>query len=371
MKRAPRTGNRSVSRGARDANEPTGAVYGSGTGFWKAGTALYSQPSWRGAAGDDPVIGMIDPPTERAMPEADDAQQPIDPASHLADPESPYGFSGGDILHPSDLSVDEGRAFAHALAIALRLQSTLSLLHAGQRSTVIDGLAYPHVRETLIRWGLLDKGSAREAVWDELGVEVKKLSRKKLSPTQAIEKHLDERVTDMVVMATRGRDGMPRWLKPSVSDKLAKRAPVRTLYVPSDVRGFVHADTGEIRLRRIVAPLDPELDPRIAMRAADRMAQILGQTDVEFVAVRVGDGETFDDVDLSDTPRGHWTTESRKGSPAKEIVDVAVGCDADLIIMVTEGSQGFLDALRGSTTAQVLHDAPCPLAALPVHLFER
>jgi nucleotide-binding universal stress UspA family protein len=305
------------------------------------------------------------------MPDPDDAPPPIDPASHLVDPESPYGFTGGDILHPSDLSVDEGRAFAHALAIALRLQSTLSLLHAGQRSSVIDGMAYPHVRETLIRWGLLDKGSPREAVWDELGIEVKKLSPKKLSPMEAIEKHLAERATDMVVMATRGRDGMPRWLKPSVSDKLAKRAPARTLYVPTDVRGFVQAETGEIRLRRIVTPLDPELDPRIAMRAADRIAQILGQTGVEFVAVRVGGGQTFDDVDLSDTPRGSWSTETRKGSPAKEIVDVAIGCDADLIIMVTEGRQGFLDALRGSTTAQVLHEAPCPLAALPAYMFDR
>lgn len=305
------------------------------------------------------------------MPDADDTLEPFDPASHLVDPESPYGFTGGDILHPSDLSVDEGRAFAHALAIALRMQATLSLLHAGPRSTMIDGLAYPHVRETLIRWGLLEKGSHREDVWNELGVEVKKLSRKNLKPTEAIDKHLAERATDMVVMATRGRDGMPRWLKPSVSDKLAKRAPVRTLYVPSDVRGFVVAETGEIRLRRIVVPLDPALDPRIATRAADRMAQVLGQTEVEFVAVRVGDGETFDGVDLSDTPRGSWTTELRSGSPAKEIVDVAVHRDADLIIMITEGSQGFLDALRGSTTAQVLHDAPCPLAALPARMFER
>jgi nucleotide-binding universal stress UspA family protein len=33
--------------------------------------------------------------------------------------------------------------------------------------------------------------------------------------------------------------------------------------------------------------------------------------------------------------------------------------------MPTAGRHGFLDALRGSTTEQVLHRAPCALLALP------
>jgi nucleotide-binding universal stress UspA family protein len=33
--------------------------------------------------------------------------------------------------------------------------------------------------------------------------------------------------------------------------------------------------------------------------------------------------------------------------------------------MATHGHHGFLDALRGSTTERVLHDATCPLLAVP------
>ena len=38
---------------------------------------------------------------------------------------------------------------------------------------------------------------------------------------------------------------------------------------------------------------------------------------------------------------------------------------ADLIVMGTQGSQGFLDALRGSTTEQVLRRSLSPLLAVP------
>jgi nucleotide-binding universal stress UspA family protein len=33
--------------------------------------------------------------------------------------------------------------------------------------------------------------------------------------------------------------------------------------------------------------------------------------------------------------------------------------------MATAGRDGFLDALRGSTTEQVVREAPCPVLALP------
>ena len=39
--------------------------------------------------------------------------------------------------------------------------------------------------------------------------------------------------------------------------------------------------------------------------------------------------------------------------------------DADLIAMTTAGHQGFLDALRGSTSERVLRHAPCPVLVVP------
>ena len=38
---------------------------------------------------------------------------------------------------------------------------------------------------------------------------------------------------------------------------------------------------------------------------------------------------------------------------------------ANLLIMVTKGTDGFLDVLRGTTTEQVLRKAPCPVLSVP------
>jgi nucleotide-binding universal stress UspA family protein len=39
--------------------------------------------------------------------------------------------------------------------------------------------------------------------------------------------------------------------------------------------------------------------------------------------------------------------------------------DSDLIVMTTRGPQGFLGALRGSTTSNVIRACACPLLAVP------
>jgi nucleotide-binding universal stress UspA family protein len=38
----------------------------------------------------------------------------------------------------------------------------------------------------------------------------------------------------------------------------------------------------------------------------------------------------------------------------------------NLIVMSTDGRNGFLDALRGSHSERVLRQTPCPLLAIPV-----
>ena len=47
------------------------------------------------------------------------------------------------------------------------------------------------------------------------------------------------------------------------------------------------------------------------------------------------------------------------------IVDAALDANADLIVMSTDGRNGFLQALRGSHTERVLREVPLPLLAVP------
>ena len=58
------------------------------------------------------------------------------------------------IIHPTDFSDASAEAFVHALRIALAAKARLYLLHvaSGREDDVMD---FPHVRETLARWGLM------------------------------------------------------------------------------------------------------------------------------------------------------------------------------------------------------------------------
>ena len=55
----------------------------------------------------------------------------------------------------------------------------------------------------------------------------------------------------------------------------------------------------------------------------------------------------------------------RAGAPWEEVLSAAVQVKADLIVMTTDGRNGFLDALRGSHSERILRRTPCPLLAIP------
>jgi nucleotide-binding universal stress UspA family protein len=61
-----------------------------------------------------------------------------------------------------------------------------------------------------------------------------------------------------------------------------------------------------------------------------------------------------------------WNRVAKAGEPADTILQTAAELPADLIVMTTDGPDGFLDALRGTTSERVLMKGRCPLATLPV-----
>ena len=74
------------------------------------------------------------------------------------------------ILHPSDFTLASENAFAHALALSLIRQTKLTILHAGDSKD--SWTRFPAVRQTLERWGYLEKNSPRSAVFEELRVRL-------------------------------------------------------------------------------------------------------------------------------------------------------------------------------------------------------
>jgi nucleotide-binding universal stress UspA family protein len=273
------------------------------------------------------------------------------------------------ILHPTDFSESSTTAFAHALALAVRRQTTLTLLHVGVGDDPIDRwIRFPSVRATLERWGLLSQGSDRSAVFEQLGVKLGKVSLDARRPLPVILKYLEERPADLLVLATAGKESLSRWLHGSVAEPLARRSRTMTLFVPAGTRGFVSLSDGQASVHNILLPLDRKPDPMSAIDFATRAAEVMGDGSTTITALHARPGGKAAGLGMSALPEGAgwtWNRLMREGPPIETILETAGKISADLIVMATSGHQGIVDALRGSTTEQVVRKAPCPILAVP------
>jgi nucleotide-binding universal stress UspA family protein len=71
-------------------------------------------------------------------------------------------------------------------------------------------------------------------------------------------------------------------------------------------------------------------------------------------------------VDLSPLAECQVEQVLRQGEPVDEILAAARELESDLVMMATDGRDGFLDIFRGSHAERVVHGAPCPVAAISV-----
>jgi nucleotide-binding universal stress UspA family protein len=266
------------------------------------------------------------------------------------------------VFHPSDFSLASENAFAHALAFALIRETEFTILHTGDSE--LNWRQFPSVRTTLERWGVLEPGSPRSAVFDQLAMRVKKVTLKSRSPLNAMLHYLDEHPMDLIVLATEGRSGLPRWLQPSLAERIAERSGTKTLFVPEKSRGFVSQQHGALAIRRILVPVNKQPSPRQALTYSARIAEALN-TPIEIILAHVGEPIQLPDSLLPQVPGCEWKQENRQGEVVDELIKAAREHDVDLIMMTTSGHQGMLDALRGSVTQRVLRQSPCPLLAIP------
>ena len=117
-------------------------------------------------------------------------------------------------------------------------------------------------------------------------------------------------------------------------------------------------------MNHVLIPLDQHPSSDAAVERGLRALCMFGDGCARMTLLHIGSESRFPQVRI---PEGPWQIERvvRSGNAAAEIVAAAEESQANLIMMVTEGTNGFLDALRGSTTAQVLRQAPCPVLAIP------
>jgi nucleotide-binding universal stress UspA family protein len=266
------------------------------------------------------------------------------------------------IAHPTDFSKDSSGAFAHALRMALETKSRLYLLHVKESGSLNAWTSFPHVRAILANWGLLDPDASPSQIEDRLGIRVTKVEIQHRNPTSGLFEFVLSHRPDVIVLATHGREGLNRWLRGSVSEELVRRTHIPTLFVGPHAKGFVDVATGRMRLERVLVPVAHHPSPLGSLNVLTELLAPLGVTPEAFRFLYVGD----------DPPKITATSEAMhlrevevaEGPVVETILRVARDEEADVIAMPTAGHEGFLDALRGSTTEQVLRQAPCPVLAI-------
>jgi nucleotide-binding universal stress UspA family protein len=151
-----------------------------------------------------------------------------------------------------------------------------------------------------------------------------------------------------------------------------------TIPVPS--RSLLVRSDGELQFGKILVPVDFSIGTATQLRVARELARTSNGTLV-LLHVR----EPFfdpggmlepgtDDSDFHlmleaiklDLTRAGFNAESHcvKGSPGPEIVAMAEGEGADLVVMGTHGRKGLKHVLMGSVAEHVVRKARCPVLTL-------
>ena len=132
------------------------------------------------------------------------------------------------IFLPTDFSQDSRAAFAHALRFAVGEKAKLSIVHVRGKGEALDWEEFPHVRETLERWGLLPEGSKREDLW-KLGFDAQKVVTPMEDPVHACLDFLEQNPADLIVLATHHTGEEHHWFGKRIAEPLAKGAGEITL----------------------------------------------------------------------------------------------------------------------------------------------
>jgi nucleotide-binding universal stress UspA family protein len=271
------------------------------------------------------------------------------------------------IFHPSDFSSASEVAFGHALKIAMQSKAKLDIMHAEPAvgAEKRDGLDFPAVRATLTRWGILPEG-VRPSEVAKAGVRIRKILAASADPVETMLRHFDKFPPDLIVLATRQRAGIERWLHKAVAEPLARRSGAMTLFIPRKGRGFVSLKNGSLALKKILIPMDHDPDPQAALDKALLLVRGLDCLVGKFLLIHVGSRSRSGAPQVHLPPQSGWSCEIkvRHGHVVDEILTTERAWHPDLMVLVTQGHRDFVDALRGSTTEQVLRGARCPVLAV-------
>jgi nucleotide-binding universal stress UspA family protein len=269
------------------------------------------------------------------------------------------------IVHPTDLAAGDASAMAHALAMALASKSILRLLQVRVDNETFfsptQGLR--QVRDLLVKWNRLDPNAAYDRWEKDLELQVSSASIAARNARTGILEYLEDTACNLVVLATYPHKALTNWLDVSVQRSVLRQGRMMSLFLREGQRGFLDPLAGGLKLSRILVPVADGVDSLPAIRRVQGMLAMVG-SHAELRLLHIGN-HAPELTDESGAPL-NMPIMVREGAVVEMILATAGMLNADVIAMPTAGRHGLIDAVRGSTTAQILADARWPLLAVPV-----
>jgi nucleotide-binding universal stress UspA family protein len=296
------------------------------------------------------------------------------------------------ILCPVDFSDFSRHALDHAVVIARRHDSTITVLNV---CAIVPATAYapgtPIMPVTVPTPGDLDAllAAMKRFVETEVGLTVPmRFEIAEGDAASEILERADALPSDLIVMGTHGRSGFERLVLGSVTEKVIHRAACPVLTVPRPVAdvvpvpgrlftrilcGIDFSDTS-LRAFEYALSLAQERDAQLTLvhvvevspapqseAAGDVEARMLGSYVAAAAEARA---ERLERI-VPDSARAYCTIERTLaiGKAHHEILRIAAERDSDLIVLGAHGF-GVAQLLFGSTAHQVVRQARCPVLTI-------
>lgn len=265
------------------------------------------------------------------------------------------------VLHATALTPEDEVPFMHAIALVAAAGGRLLSVHT--TDALQPTVEIPEAMGVMRSWA-----HARGVGTEEIGsVEHQRLVRQGAEdPNTLLLQAITELRPDLVVAGTRARRGVDLALMGSTAQALVRLAHVPVLLVPAGHSGFVDADTGELRLRRILVPMGDPVAAQTAIDGAVRLADLTGEHKGELVLVHVGDETDAPAVTMHGGMGWGRRWVQVHGTVVHEVVERAEAEQADLLVMASRGHDSLLDSILGSHTERVLKRSPCAVLTVPI-----
>jgi nucleotide-binding universal stress UspA family protein len=283
-----------------------------------------------------------------------------------------FPFKG--ILHLTDFSACSDAAFAWAVALARATRAKLSLFHVvvPDTFTYLTPDSYRAALDLQEKWAQEQMQRVRGRLKD---LEQEMIIVHGRDVWSAVEAHLRQLGSDLIIMGTHGRTGLRKMLMGSVAERVLRNSTVPVMTLGPEVP---LALLGDGRFHRVLLATD------FAVGSADAACYALSvahEDEAELVMVyackkgkRPGSGggrelsvaelmHRFEET-IPNTEKLRRRPEAlvEYGEPGERIVEVAKRKQADLIVMGIRDTESACAAhIEIGTAHRVVAEAPCPV----------